>query len=129
MGTTQRRGDAVEGAEGPARNEVRLKGRLAAPAQAVVLPSGDEIATFRLVVPREPAPARRTGPRALVDTIECTAWTAALRRRALAAGQHEVLEVEGALRRRFWRGPAGASSRYGVEVLALRRPSRAPAQR
>jgi len=32
-----------------------------------------------------------------------------------------VLEVEGALRRRFWRMGAGAASRSEVEVLRVRR--------
>ena len=32
-----------------------------------------------------------------------------------------MVEVEGVLRRRFWRGAAGPASRYEVEVVALRR--------
>ncbi len=106
-------------------NEVRLTGRLPSPAQVRTLPSGDEIVQFRLVVARRPrrrptAGAAREG-RTGVDTIDCTAWTAVLRRRVLAAQAGEVLEVQGALRRRFWRGPAGPTSTYGVEVLTVRR--------
>lgn len=102
-------------------NEVRLVGRVATPPTRRELPSGDVVTQLRLVVDR-PASARR--PRApAVDTVECAVWTPQLRRRAdrLTAGDH--IEVEGALRRRFWRTPAGAASRYEVEVSALRRLS------
>lgn len=102
-------------------NEVRLVGRLAAPAEERTLPSGDVCMTWRLVVPRA-ADARRTeGVRAVtVDTIDCTAWTAPQREaaRLLVAGQHVALQ--GALRRRFWRGAHGPASRYEVEVFLLR---------
>jgi single-strand DNA-binding protein len=42
-----------------------------------------------------------------------------------AAG--DVVEVEGALRRRFFRGGPGMATRLEVEVLAGRLVSRAPA--
>lgn len=35
------------------------------------------------------------------------------------------MSIEGALRRRFWRGPAGASSRYEVEVSKAKGLARA----
>jgi single-strand DNA-binding protein len=35
----------------------------------------------------------------------------------------DLVEVEGALRRRFFGGPAGRQSRYEVEAAALRRVS------
>ena len=110
----------------PPRNEVHLTGRLAGPPLARELPSGDEIVAFRLVVPRDPArrPRGSAPTRASVDTIDCTVWTPALRRSALRCAPGEHLEVAGALRRRFWSGPAGRSSTYGVEVTSLRRVAR-----
>ena len=108
------------------RNEVVLVGRLAAAAQLRELPSGDEIVSFRLIVPRAAQErARADGPaRQVVDTIDCTAWTPALRRRLLGCAEGEHLEVSGALRRRFWGGAGARTSTYGVEVTSLRRLSR-----
>jgi len=98
-------------------NEIRLRGRLAAEPEARSLPSGDEVVTFRLIVDRR-------GPRsaqATVDTIDCTVWSAGLRRRSLAWAEGDRLTVEGALRRRFWRSPQGPRSRYDVEVNRVSR--------
>jgi single-strand DNA-binding protein len=72
--------------------------------------------TFRLVVPR-PEAARRG---ATVDTLDCVAWKPALQRRMLRWQGGETVAVSGSLRRRFWRGPAGASSRTEVEVDSAR---------
>jgi single-strand DNA-binding protein len=87
---------------------------------------------LRVVVPRDLTARRRvksgSGPAAssrvqTVDTIDLVCWTATTRRSAgrLTAGQ--TVEVRGALRRRFFGGPAGRQSRYEVEVAALRRVS------
>ena len=59
-----------------------------------VLPSGDEIATWRLIVGRTGPP---TGPKV------------------------DVIEVTGSLRRRFWRGSGGVQSRCEVEVATAGR--------
>jgi len=112
----------------PGRNLVVLTGRLGAEAEERELPSGDRIATLRVVVPREPPPGRRRGTadeprRATVDTIDVVCWTAATRRSALRLRGGDVVEVEGALRRRFFGGPAGRQSRYEVEAAALRKVS------
>ena len=112
----------------PGRNEVVLRGRLGAEAEERELPSGDRIATLRVVVPREPPPGRRRAAadeprRATVDTIDVVCWTAATRRSALRLRAGDVVEVEGALRRRFFGGPAGRQSRYEVEAATLRRVS------
>lgn len=121
--------DRSSAAEGPARetrNEVVLVGRIAAPAEERTLPSGDVLAVWRIVVDRPPSPRQLPeGVRPVrVDTLDCVAWSAAARRaaRGLAAG--EVVTVEGALRRRFWRAGAGAASRCEVEVISVRRLSR-----
>lgn len=92
-------------------NEVRLRGRWTGASERQ-LPSGDEVVTARLVVPR---------PGAGVDTIDCALWTGVLRRRAMKVVDGATVEIDGSLRRRFWRTPTGAASRYEVEVSALRR--------
>lgn len=102
-------------------NCVELVGRLAAPAAERVLPSGDRLVQFRLVVSR---PARGHG--VAVDTVDCAAWTATLRRKVQAWQEGDLIGVTGALRRRFWRSAAGSpASRYEVEVGAARRVRRA----
>lgn len=109
-----------------ARNEVVLVGRVSAPAEERELPSGDVIATWRVVVDRPPAKPRTDGGRAAtVDTLDCVAWTAGLRRTALRLCAGDVVSVEGALRRRFWRAGAGAASRCEVEVSRVRRLAQA----
>ena len=68
---------------GAPRNEVVLVGRLAAEVEERTLPSGDVLATWRLVVDRPPARPRRDGGRPVtVDTLDCVAWTARLRQSA-----------------------------------------------
>lgn len=107
------------------RNEVLLVGRLAAEPLVRELPSGDQLVTFRLVVERPPG-ARAPGRRPVsVDTIDCVARSAALRRAAVGWCAGDVLELQGALRRRFFRTPAGAGSRYEVDVAKARRLARA----
>lgn len=98
-------------------NQVRLRGRWAGAVQRE-LPSGDELVTARLVVPR-PGPG--------VDTIDCALWRGDLRRRALRVPDGTNVEIDGSLRRRFWRTPSGAASRYEVEVTGLRRLSKVAA--
>lgn len=115
-------------AGGPAaRNEVLLVGRVSGVPQERELPSGDVLVAWRLVVDRPPGGRRPPeGVRATtVDTLDCTAWTAGLRRAAGGLGEGDVVEVSGALRRRFWRAGAAAASRTEVEVSAVRRLQRA----
>ena len=104
----------------PGANEVRLVGRVSADPAQQELPSGDEVVTLRLVVPR-PRPRSATTPGAAVDTIDVACWTSRTRAAALrlAAGDHA--EVSGALRRRFFRAGGAAVSRYEVEAAAVRR--------
>jgi single-strand DNA-binding protein len=105
-------------------NEVVLVGRVAAEASGRTLPSGDELVTWRLVVDRPPADST-TGRPVTVDTVDCVAWRPALRRAAGTWAAGDVVRVEGALRRRFWRSPTGAASRYEVEARSVRRLSKA----
>ncbi len=106
------------------RNEVVLVGRLAAGPVPVTLPSGDELLSFRLVVDRAtPRPKARPAP--THDTLACSVWTAGLRRTVGRWRAGDVVEVTGALRRRFRRTEAGPSSVHDIEVLAAKRLARA----
>ncbi|HET7327048.1 MAG TPA: single-stranded DNA-binding protein [Nocardioidaceae bacterium] len=98
-------------------NEVRLRGRMSAPAESRALPSGDTVVTFRVIVERDTADR----PRQRVDTIDCAAWTPHTQRSARTWQPGDVVEVTGALRRRFRRGAAGPTSRVEVEVFRARR--------
>ena len=98
-------------------NTVRLVGRVSAAGEPRELPSGDVVVMLRVVVPR----AARAGRGASVDTIDVACWSARVRRTAgrCAVGDH--VEIDGSLRRRFFRAGAAVASRYEVEASALRR--------
>lgn len=98
-------------------NAVSLVGRVSGEVVERELPSGDRLATFRLVVPRE---GEGTG-RALVDTIEVACWSGRTRQVAGRVEEGTVVAVEGALRRRFFATGTGRASRYEVEAQRLRR--------
>ena len=102
------------------RNVVELVGRLSGEPQERELPSGDRLVTFRLVVEREGCPGAAGKNRARVDTLDCVAWGARVRRSALRWPDGCTLEVEGAVRRRFRRTPNGPTSRVEVEVVRAR---------
>lgn len=95
------------------RNEVRLCGRVSAPAQERVLPSGDRLWTVRVIVDRPP---QRQRGRSRIDTIDCVAWGSRAQRSVAGWQPGDVVEVSGALRRRFHRGEAGPVSRFEVEI-------------
>lgn len=105
-------------------NEVRLVGRMAADASETILPSGDLVVGFRLIVHRAGPPGRPGGPS--VDALECSAWSKAVQRTVLRWRAGDVVEVAGRLRRTFRRTPAGPTSRWDVEVSSARRLERAP---
>ena len=87
-----------------------------------VLPSGDELVSWRLVVGRDKRGQSASGRQLpTIDTIDCVAFKAAVRRTATRWVGGEVVEIRGELRRRFWRGAQGAVSRCEVEVLEIRK--------
>jgi single-strand DNA-binding protein len=94
------------------RNEVVLAGRLKDVAKLKVLPSGDEIVTWRLIVARP----RPLATRQSTDWVDCVAFGARVRRAALGWQIDDVIEVNGALRRRFWRGAGGLTNRCEIDV-------------
>jgi single-strand DNA-binding protein len=106
--------DALE----PPVNHVVLRGRVSVDPVVRVLPSGDEIVSVRLVVPRGDGRS---------DALDASAWSARLRRSAASWKAGDVVEIEGAVRRRFWRTPQGAASRWEIEASSGRRVHRAPA--
>jgi single-strand DNA-binding protein len=93
-------------------NEVRLVGRVTSLAIAKVLPSGDKVVEFRVVIGREKI---RNGKKE-VDSLDIAAWSASARRAALAVKIDTWVEVRGSVRRRFWRAPTGLASRWQVEA-------------
>ncbi len=88
------------------RNDVVLRGRISAPAEIRILPSGDALLSFRLVV-RRPQPRARGQS---VDVLTCITYDRSLQRRAAVWQSGDVIEVEGALQRRFWRTGSGTAS-------------------
>ncbi|MFC7493938.1 MULTISPECIES: single-stranded DNA-binding protein [unclassified Nocardioides] len=102
---------AKKAAPEPAVNEVRLVGRVSQAPEERVLPSGDVLWTFRVVVQRPKAQGRTT-----VDALDCAAWSSRARRSVASWAPDDVVEVTGAMRRRFFRTGAGAASRVEVEV-------------
>jgi len=93
-------------------NEIRLVGRVSGEATERELPSGDRVVTFRVVVPRT-----ETG----ADTIDVAAWSGRTRRTAVSLLPDQVVAIEGALRRRFFRAGGALASRYEVEALVIER--------
>ncbi len=96
-------------------NEVRLVGRLAADPQLRELPSGDTVWNLRVVVERALPPGKEK-PRQRVDSLECAVWTGRLKKQVERWEAGDVVEVSGALRRRFFRAGGATASRVEVEL-------------
>ncbi len=108
----------------PGVNAVTLRGRVSTAPELRELPSGTRIVTLRVSVARDPSPMTR-GSKQTPDWVDCVAWGSRQRRRVAGWRVGDVVEVEGALRRRFYRGGAGTAMRLEVEVLGGRLRSRA----
>jgi single-strand DNA-binding protein len=93
-------------------NAVHLVGRMSGEPVERELPSGDRVVSFRIVIPR---------PDSGVDTIDIAAWSARTRRTALGLLPDQVVAVDGALRRRFFRAAGAVASRYEVEAATIER--------
>ncbi|MFT4286888.1 single-stranded DNA-binding protein [Nocardioides sp.] len=98
-------------------NEVRLRGRISVDPEERGVPSGDRLLTFRVIVDRPPE-ARRG--RRSVDVLDCTVWRPAARKHVRRWRAGDVVEVEGALRRRFYRLGTTTGSRVEIEVMSGR---------
>jgi single-strand DNA-binding protein len=98
-------------------NEVLLRGRLSGTPVERVLPSGDTVWTFRVVIGRpQESVAGRGSRRARVDTLECAVWSGRVRRSVPTWHDGDLVEVGGALRRRFFKAGGATVSRVEVEV-------------
>ncbi|MGN6132443.1 MAG: single-stranded DNA-binding protein [Nocardioidaceae bacterium] len=102
-------------------NTVLLRGRLTAEPVERELPSGDVIVTFRVSVPRSGGTPLTARSRQTSDWVDCAAAAPGVRRRVLAWKPGDAVEVEGALRRRFYRAAGAPVSRLEVEVARARR--------
>jgi single-strand DNA-binding protein len=109
-------------------NEVTLRGRVSSAPEPRELPSGTCIVTLRVSVPRASSPMTK-GSKQTSDWVDCVAWGSRQRRSVATWRVGDVVEVEGALRRRFYRAGGGTAMRLEVEVLAgrvVRRADRRP---
>src|SRR3954471_17148285 len=109
---------------GESVNQVRLRGRLADAPRLRELPSGDSVWNLRLVVERPPTPPGKDRPRQRVDSLECAIWAGRLKRQVEKWEAGDVVDVTGALRRRFFRAGGATASRVEVELTAGRRVRR-----
>ena len=104
-------------------NEVRLVGRVSDEPIERVMPSGDVLVTWTLVVNRLGSGAGRL----TVDSLECATFLSRVRRTVMRWAPGDVVEIEGAVHRRFFRSTGGPRvSRYQIEVFGARRLDRAP---
>ena len=110
--------DVVED-QAEAVNEVRLVGRLAADPRLRELPSGDTVWNLRVVVERALPPSKEK-PRQRVDSLECAVWSGRLKKQVEKWEAGYVVEVSGALRRRFFRAGGVTASRVEVELTGGR---------
>lgn len=94
-------------------NDVLLRGRVSAEAIEKVLPSGDKVVEFRLIITRSKGEG--------VDTLDIGAWNTKARRSALNLKPGEWIEVTGSVHRRFWKAPTGLASRWQVEAIEIAR--------
>lgn len=91
-----------------ALNDVLLRGRVSAIATEKELPSGDRVCEFRIVIAR----SNEAG----FDAIDISAWSSKLRRISNSLKVDQWVEVSGSIKRRFWRGTSGLSSRWQIDA-------------
>jgi single-strand DNA-binding protein len=106
-------------------NEVRLVGRLSRDPEMRVLPSGDQMWAFRVVVPRVPGGRTKQS----VDVLDCAVWGGRVRASVASWSADDVVEVAGPLRKRFFSSSGGPASRVEVEVTSGRLVKRAVTRR
>ena len=93
-------------------NDVVLRGWVTTVASERELPSGDQIVQFRIAITR---------PEGGVDTIDLESWSAKSRRTALSLKDGEWVEIQGSIRRRFWKSGQGLESRWQVVTSDIKR--------
>lgn len=100
------------------RNEVILVGRVTVEPAVRELPSGDHLVTWRISITRPPADQRPNQP---ADPITCVSFHPSMEAATRDWRIGDVVQVSGALRRRFWRSSNGSSSVIEIEATAVRR--------
>ena len=93
-------------------NQVFLVGRVTSLAVEKLLPSGDKVVEFRVVIGRDKSRGRKKE----VDSLDIAAWSSKARKSALSLKIDTWAQVSGSVRRRFWRAPTGLASRWQVEA-------------
>lgn len=95
-------------------NSVHLVGRVTSTAEDVQLPSDTILTRFRIVVPRAKPTTKTT-----VDTIDLVAMKAGLQKRARNLELGDIIDVQGQIRRRFWKAGNSVASRVEIEISSL----------
>ncbi len=98
------------------KNQVEIIGRVTSSGEQILLPSGDMLTRFRIVIPREKPVTKTT-----VDTIDCVSFKPSLSAKVMKLEIDDVVELCGQLRRRFWQTGQGVASRMEVEITNLKR--------
>ena len=94
-------------------NHVRLIGRVSSIQKEKKLPSGDFVKEFRIVI-------ARGGKNPSFDVLDIAVWNEVLRKKVRNLEVDSWLEISGSLRRRFWQGTTGVSSRWQVEAQKIK---------
>lgn len=108
----------------PEQNSVALRGRVSSAPTERTLPSGDSIVTLRVVMVRDKSPMSAKSKQTS-DWVDCVVWGGRVKRSVTGWQVGDVVEIEGALRRRFFRADARTSTRVEVEMLTGRVVERA----
>lgn len=98
-------------------NSVQLVGRVSSAPEEKILPSGDLLVAFRIIVDRSAAARKHSD--VTVDTFDCVVWNQSIQKSAMRKTEGDRVEIHGELRRRFSKGPAGLRSFVSVEVQKL----------
>ncbi len=99
-------------------NKVEITGRLGSNVTTRILPSGDEVTSFTVIVER---PEKERVGSTKVDTIPCQTFRVSVASKVSGLDVGTVVTARGVLRRRFWKVPSGLGSAMEVEVRSLKR--------
>lgn len=99
-------------------SNVELMGRLGRVVEQKILPSGDHITTFSVIIDRK---VNEQVGRTTCDTIPCKTSRVALAAKVVRMEPGTEVIAQGVLRRRFWRGSTGLGSALEVDIRTLKR--------
>ncbi|QVQ52107.1 single-stranded DNA-binding protein [Spiractinospora alimapuensis] len=98
------------------RNSVVIAGRITAEPALRELSSGHTLARWRVAVTRPVADQRG---RVKTDAVTCVTFDPSIHDSLREWRLGDVVEVSGALRRRFWRAESGPVSTFEVEARSV----------